>query len=129
NELGDFAGKKVPGIAPLVFNTRARYGSTSGLSAEITIEHIGSYYANDANTAEVSFYLILHGSMGYAFRVGKFDMHALIGVNNLTDQHYIASSFINPATRTADGKPLSPAFIEPGLPANAFASLNIRTEL
>lgn len=129
NELGNFSGKEVPGIAPLVFNARLRYTIPAGFSAELGLEHVGAYYADDENTARVPSYTILHGSASYTVRLGVWRVQALLGANNLTDQRYVASAFINPITRSSDGKPISPAFVEPGLPANAFAGLNIRTDL
>lgn len=126
NDVGDFSGKEVPGIAPFVWNTRARYGTSEGFFAELGLEHVGSYFADDANTLALPSYSILHGAMGYSFRVGALKISSLVGVNNLTNEHYGASAFINPA---ASGIPPTPAYIEPGLPANVFGSLHVQAEL
>ncbi|HXG38588.1 MAG TPA: TonB-dependent receptor [Bacteroidota bacterium] len=138
NELGNFAGKSVPGIAPLVFNIRIRYGGGSGFSSELGLEHIGSYYADDANTVMVPSYALLHASLGYALRIGAFHLSTIFGVNNLTNRRYAASAFINPSTVRIDGaspndgggrgQP-SPAFLEPGLPINPYGGVDIRAEL
>jgi iron complex outermembrane receptor protein len=129
NELGNFAGKSVPGIAPYFINTRVRYGTTSGFSAELALEQVGSYFADDANTAKVPAYTLLHASAGYGFWLGAFRINTLLGVNNLTDRRYVASAFINPSLATAGGGAPSPAFIEPGLPVNVYGSVDILVEL
>ncbi|HEY4611540.1 MAG TPA: TonB-dependent receptor [Bacteroidota bacterium] len=129
NELGDFSGKRVPGIAPFVFNARARYLAAAGLAAELGIEHVGSYVADDINDAAVPAYTLLHGSLGYVFQLGEFRVQTHVGVNNMTNEKYTASAFVNPVTRGSDGSPIAPAFLEPGLPLNAYAGIDIRTDL
>jgi iron complex outermembrane receptor protein len=129
NELGNFAGKRVPGIAPRLFHARVRYGTTDGFSAELALEHVGSYFADDANTANVPAYALLHASAGYGVRLGAFRVNTFLGVNNLTDRRYAASAFINPALVTSGGGVPTPAFLEPGLPVNVYGSVDLQVEL
>jgi iron complex outermembrane receptor protein len=129
NELGDFAGRKVPGIPPTVLNARLRYASTIGLDAELGLEHVGSYYADDGNSARVPSYLIFNGTAMYTLRAGILNALAFVGVNNLADLHYASSAFTNPVTRTSSGAPIAPSYLEPGLPRNIFGGLDLRIDL
>jgi iron complex outermembrane receptor protein len=129
NELGDFAGRKVPGIPPIVLHARLRYSSPVHLTADLGAEHIASYYADDANSVKVPSYLILNAAAGYSLRLGSIGAQAFVGVNNLTDQKHASSAFINPATRSGSGAAIAPAYLEPGLPRNFFASLDLRLDL
>ena len=129
NELGDFAGRKVPGIPPTVLNARLRYTSTIGLTAEFGLEHIGSYYADDGNSAKVPSYLIFNSTAAYTLRVGILNAQAFVGVSNLADLRYVSSAFINPVTRASSGAPIAPSYLEPGLPRNIFGGLDLRVDL
>lgn len=129
NELGEFSGKNVPGIPTTVINARARYASPFGLFVDLGLEHINSYYADDANTASVPSYVVVHASAGYGLRVGSVSTSAFLGVNNLMDQQHVASVFINPSVRSGGGTPITPAYLEPGLPRNAFGGFTLRLDL
>ncbi|MBI5836858.1 MAG: TonB-dependent receptor [Candidatus Eisenbacteria bacterium] len=117
NELGDFSGNKVPGIANTMLNARLAFEPKPGCMAEIGAQHLGSYFANDANTLSVPSYVLLNAAAGYRVEAGKLQVQARAGVNNLADRKYAASAFINPATA---------AFLEPGLKRNAFVSLGVK---
>jgi len=129
NELGDFADRKVPGIPPTVVNARLRYTSPIGLAAEFGLEDMGSYYADDGNSAKVPSYLIFNGTAMYTLRAGILSALAFVGVNNLADLHYASSAFINPVTRTSGGAPIAPSYLEPGLPRNIFGGLDLHIDL
>lgn len=128
NELGNFSNNKAPGIAPTMLNTRLRYTSESSFSAEISIEHLGAYYTDDANTAKVPSYVLLNANMGYGVHIGRVMMRGFLGVNNLTDERYAASGFINPVN-VKIGTGTAPAYLEPGLPRNFFGGIDIHWEL
>ncbi len=117
NELGDYAGRRVAGLPRIAFNTMARYVTASGLSGEVSVEHLGCYYADDANTARAGAWTLLNGSIGYSRTIGPHVVRAFVAGNNLTDERYVASVFING---------LSGQFYEPGLPRNGSAGLTLR---
>jgi iron complex outermembrane receptor protein len=125
NELGNFAGRKVPGIPSTVVNARLHYTSPFGIAAELGVERLGLYYADDANSASVPSYALLNASAGYTVRLQPLSVHAYVGVENITDKRHASSAFINPTTRTTSGLPIAPAYLEPGLPQNIYGGLNL----
>jgi len=129
NELGEFSGREVPGIPPTVINSRVQYVSPFGLSIDLGLEHIGSYYADDSNSARVPSYSLVHTSAGYRLRAGSMSASAFVGVNNLMDQKHVPSAFINPSTRSSSGTAIAPAYLEPGLPRNAFGGFALHLDL
>jgi hypothetical protein len=110
-------------------NARLRYTSTIGLDAELGLEHVSTYYADDGNSARVPSYLIFNGTAMYTLLAGILNALAFVGVNNLADLHYASSAFINPVTRTSSGAPIAPSYLEPGLPRNIFGGLDLRVDL
>lgn len=127
NELGTFNGKKVAGIPELAAHWKAYY-QTQKLHLDFGLDHVGSYFADDANRVEVPSYLLLSGSAGYFFSISGFDIRTTVGIQNIANEKYVASSFINPSYRNIGSVSL-PAFIEPGLPRNMFFGLSIKREL
>ncbi|GEM_PF-5426948 len=127
NELGNFAGNDVPGISPLVWNVRARYAPLPELSLELSYERVSEYMSDDANRFAVPGYALLGTSMGYAKRIGAWRLLAFLGVQNITDEKYAASAFINPANPSQPNA--STSYLEPGLPRNIFGGVDVQLEL
>jgi iron complex outermembrane recepter protein len=117
NQLGDFSGGRVAGLPRTTLDARVRYVTALGVSAEGSVEHLGSYYADDANTARADAYLLLNASLGYARDLGDVSMRAFVSGTNLTDERYVGSVFING---------VSGRFYEPGLPRSWSAGLTLR---
>lgn len=120
NELGDFSGKRVPGIPRILFNGGVRYEAGFGGTADFGFEHAGFYFADDANSIWAPSYFILNASAGYEVKFGKLKFEGFLGVNNLADKKYAASAFINPT-----GSGGARAFLEPGLPRNHFGGIHL----
>jgi iron complex outermembrane receptor protein len=117
NESSDYAGRRVAGLPRAAFSALARYVLASGLSGEVSAEHLGSYYADDANAAKADAYTLLNGSVGYSRAIGPRVVRAFIAGNNLTDEQYVASVFINGDVGQ---------YYEPGLPRNWTFGLTLR---
>ncbi len=117
NDLGDFGGKQVPGLPEATFTAQARYQAPVGLFGMLEVEHAGGYFADDANTVSTRAYTVLNGTVGYARAAGRYQLRAFVGGNNLTDEAYDASVFING---------INNQFFEPGLPQNWVAGLTLR---
>jgi iron complex outermembrane recepter protein len=117
NLLGDYADNQVAGLPGAAFNARGRYALPLGFTVEASVEHLGAYYADDANTARADAYTLLGGSLGYARKLGDASLRAFVAGSNLTDQRYVASVFING---------VSGQFYEPGLPRTWSAGLTLR---
>jgi iron complex outermembrane receptor protein len=105
-----------------MLNARLRFEPRPGCMAELGVEHLGRYFADDANTLSVPSYLLLHAGAGYRLVLGQLQVQGSAGVNNLTDRKYAASAFINPAPVSGG----NPAFLEPGLKRNAYVSLSVK---
>ncbi len=127
NELGDFAGKEVPGIPRLNAQARLRY-RMGGFSVELSAEHVDRSFADDANAINIPSSTVLNSAATYGFRLGPTRTHLVLGVQNLTDEKYIASAFINP-TRKNIGGIMVPAYIEAGLPRNAYFGVEVGVDL
>jgi hypothetical protein len=84
---------------------------------------VGDYFVNDANTITVPSFNIFGATIGIKNQI-KFGDHIFIDgfitVNNIADETYIGSAFINPDV--VDGQPV---YIEPGLPRNVVASISL----
>jgi outer membrane receptor protein involved in Fe transport len=117
NNLGTFDGNEQAGLPATTVSGSASYTLPFGLSVEGRVEHVGSYFADDANTAETDSYLIFGGSVGFERNTSIGTLRAFASGENLTDELYTASVFIN----GTGGR-----FYEPGLPQNWSFGASLR---
>jgi iron complex outermembrane receptor protein len=117
NDLGDFGGRSVPGLPRALFEGSAEYRTGFGLTAGLTVESADQYFADDANTAATRPYTLLGASLGYDVTLGASQLRAYLAGDNLTDEDYVASVFING---------VSGEYFEPGLPRSWSAGLTLR---
>ncbi len=118
NNLGDFAGHRVPGLPRVTFQTSARADGPAGLTAEVATETVGNYFADDSSNAEAAGYTLLHSNLGWTRPVGGLSVRAFVAAQNLLDRRHVASVFINGVNRE---------FFESGLPRNwAFGVTLVR---
>lgn len=106
NDLGTFDDNESAGIAPIALDAKAGYETTFGAYVEAGVHSLGTYYANDANTHRVPAYGIADLTVGARHRLGPGQIEAFAVCDNLLDDQYVASVFIN---GTGD------RFIEPGM--------------
>jgi iron complex outermembrane receptor protein len=120
-----YAGNEQSGIPLASATVRLRYDvpEHDGWFAEIESRTLSSYYADDANTIVVDGWTVLSAAAG--IRIGVLPQHLSIDIigraDNVLNTSYMASAWINPDV-TRGGVP----FIEPGLPRNMFATVNLR---
>jgi iron complex outermembrane recepter protein len=117
NQLGDFSGGRVAGLPRATLSGLVRWTASFGLSTEVSVEHLGSYYADDANAARTDAYTLLGASLGWTRSLGDLSARAFVAGTNLTDQNYSASVFING---------INGRFYEPGLPRAWSAGVTLR---
>ncbi len=114
----DYSNNKMAGLPDVYYYSALRYYNPEmlGALAEINIQGVGKYFADDANLYEVPSYSIFNAKVGIDFKAKLgtgFNLKLWLAANNLTDKRYAASSFINPLLSA--GKPM---YLEPGLPRN-----------
>lgn len=81
------------------------------------INGMSEYFADDANTLKVASYNIVNVGAGLAddlHLTGRLFARLAVSVNNVLDEKYAASAFINP-DRDNSGRAV---YLEPGLPRN-----------
>jgi iron complex outermembrane receptor protein len=123
--VGDFSGNKTAGIPDMFFNAGIKYSPSffSSLYIGVSFNYAGKYFVDDANSIEVPSYNILGASIGLKNDIkitGHFYIRGFINFYNLTDEKYAASAFINPDVVNG-----SPVYLEPGLPMNVAASIQV----
>ena len=123
--VADFSGNKVVGVPDIFWSLGLRYSPKPfrSLSAGVSVQSVGEYFADDANAITVPSYTIFNASIGldrWAPGGGDFFVSALLGVNNVGDSKYVGSAWLNPDI--VDG---APVYIEPGLPRNFVGSLSL----
>lgn len=118
NDLGDFAGNRVAGLPDFTGDGAVRYRHGSGFGLETSVRYVGDYHPDDANLERVEPCTVLGAMLTFerATRIGA--LKAFVSGENLTDERYVASVFIN----GVNGR-----FYEPGLPRNWTAGLSLRT--
>jgi iron complex outermembrane receptor protein len=111
-----FAGNEVAGLPDVTFDGAARYRVVPGLTLSGTYRHVGDYFANDANTASAKAFDLLGLQVDYARPLSFGAISVFVAAENLTDENYVASVFIN----GINGK-----YYEPGLPSNLSGGLTL----
>jgi iron complex outermembrane receptor protein len=117
NNLGTFDGNEQAGLPATTASGSVAYTLPVGITVEGRVEHVGSYFADDANTAEAESYVIFGGSVGFERNTSIGMIRAFVSGENLSDELYTASVFIN----GTGGR-----FYEPGLPQNWSFGASIR---
>ena len=115
-DLGDFANHDIAGLPKMVGTTHVGWTAPWSLSADLGVESIGPYFANDANTAEVDAVTLVNATARWKHAFGQCSLSAFVSGTNLTDQAYVASVFINGINRE---------YFEPGLPRSASAGAQL----
>jgi outer membrane receptor protein involved in Fe transport len=90
------------------------------------VQGAGEYFADDANTISVPSYNILNSMMGFddlnLYR-GRLILNLSAGVENITDEKYAASAYINPDRGRISNEPI---YLEPGLPRNWVTTMSLK---
>jgi iron complex outermembrane recepter protein len=116
NDLGDYGGNQVAGLPRMFLDAEARLRLGGGLSVAGNVRHVGRYFADDANVAAVKAYSVF-GAIVELVRPTPFGrLRAFVSGDNLTDERYVASVFING---------VSQQYYEAGLPSNFVAGISL----
>jgi iron complex outermembrane receptor protein len=123
----DYKDNKIAGLPDLYYNASLRWQSTSlwNLYAELNLQGVGAYFADDANKYEVPSYYIINLNFGLARPIiiaGGLGIKAYASINNIADVKYVGSAFINP---DMDKTTKLPKYLESGLPRNIMLGFNL----
>ncbi|MDX2191744.1 MAG: TonB-dependent receptor [Gemmatimonadales bacterium] len=122
--VADYSGNRVVGVPDLFGAARLRWRSAGrhGVIAAFGVRGNGRYFADDANRVPVDGFTILDAELGTREPValGAVRLGVRLGVDNLADRRYTASAFLNPDV--VAGRPVA---FEPGLPRNAWVSVQL----
>ena len=113
----DFSGHRIAGLPRVTFSGKARYRAPAGISADLHVESVGQYFADDVNVAVAPAYTILGAGLAYERPIRDHLIQAFVAGDNLSDKHHVASVFINGTGNR---------YFEPGLPRNWSAGVTLR---
>jgi iron complex outermembrane receptor protein len=123
--FADYSGNEVVGVPRLTVNGSASWAPerAHGLRLQVGVQQTGRYFADDANRITVPGSTILSAGL-HTDRVIELarglGVRGSVSVQNLTDQRYLASAFLNPDV--VGGVPVA---FEPGLPRQVILTLSL----
>ncbi|MFA5805945.1 MAG: TonB-dependent receptor [Melioribacteraceae bacterium] len=128
NKAGKFTNykdNKVAGIPDFFYNVGLTYSPVelNGAFVSISINGIGKYFVDDANTLSVPSFNVLNATIGLnkpIKLIGDFSFIGFLTINNLFDLKHASSVFINPDIVNNEA-----IFLEPGMPRNITLSVSI----
>jgi len=121
----DYSDNKIVGVPDFFFNVDLEYAPpfAKGLGFEVEVQNVGKYFADDANTVEVPSYNLFHAgvNLNRPIRIGGgLELGGFARLENITDETYIGSAFLNPDV--VGGVPVA---FEPGMPRHLVVSLSL----
>ena len=122
NDLGDFAGKDMPGLPALAWTASARWALPHGVGASVSGEGLGKYFADDANTVEAGSFTLVNAAIDCLVRTPGLGVRAFVSGRNLFDRTYAGSVFINPISDSPGG---ALRYLEPGLSRQFVAGVSL----
>ncbi len=123
--FADYAGNRVVGVPDVHYGASLSYSPARlpGVRLEGGIIGVGRYFADDANAVEVPAYSLLNATLSFDNPVAlhrTLGLRGFVSVNNLADEHYIGSAFLNPDV--VGGVPVA---FEPGRPREIVVGLSV----
>ncbi len=112
-----FDGNQLPGVPKHQFHAEISYYHPSGFYTSWDMLHVGSLFADDANTTRVNAYHVANLRMGHSARYGDWEISPYLGVNNLFGENYNSNIRLN-----AFGS----RFFEPAPDRNMYAGVSMR---
>jgi iron complex outermembrane receptor protein len=126
--FADYSDNKVVGVPDQFYSASLGIAPSRfrGVALRVTVDNVGSYYADDANAVRVPAHTLLGATVALnkAAPIGSgLALRGFVSVANLTNLRYIGSSFLNP-----DIVNKVPVAFEPGLPRTILVSLSVVRE-
>jgi iron complex outermembrane recepter protein len=89
------AGNRIPGVARGTAYAALNWAPLQGWQAGIEGRAVSHVYANDANTEATPRTIVVNLSVGYAARVGPWQLSGFVRSDNLFDRRYAGSVIVN----------------------------------
>jgi len=120
----NYSGKKVVGVPGSIANVVLGWAPEmlGGLRLHVGAQQTGEYYVDDANTVKIASSTVWNAGLATqrAWELGNgVGVRGAVTVQNLTDQRFVASAFLNPDI--VGGAPVA---YEPGLPRQLLVTLS-----
>ena len=115
----DFAGNTLPGLPRQFAYARLSYDIENGFYGSIEANYSGQLYANNANSVEVSSYIVSNLRIAYRGQSGRWRLEPFLGINNIFDESYNS----NIRSNAFGGR-----YFEPAPVRNYYAGIVIRFE-
>ena len=91
----DFSGNKLPGLPKQFGYLGFNYETDNGFSGVLETVYAGDLFANNANSVEVSSYIVANLRFSIDYQSGKWRFRPYAGINNLFDESYNNNIRIN----------------------------------
>jgi iron complex outermembrane recepter protein len=121
----DFSGNRVVGVPDVHGSAALRWAPAfrREVEVEVGMQWVDGFWADDANQVRVPGYALWSAGVGLRrpLRLPRgLTLRGSLQVENLGDERYVASAFLNPDV--VDGEPVA---FEPGLPRHAVLTLSL----
>ncbi len=93
----DFKNNRTPGIPQHNAFGEWRWTAKKGLTTVVQVRRVGSFYANDANTAKNDAYTMATLRAGYRLQFKQLSIEPFAGATNILNARYNANVLINAA--------------------------------
>jgi len=112
-----FDGNRIPGVPRHSAYGSLEYRHRSGLFTAAEVHYAGDFYADNGNTVETDAYTVANIRAGWTRFVGRWELTAFGGVNNVFDERYNSNVRIN----AFGGR-----YFEPAPERNYYGGLKVR---
>jgi iron complex outermembrane receptor protein len=121
----DFSGNRVVGVPDVHGSAAVRWVPAFRREAELELamQWVDGFWADDANAVRVPGYALWSAGVGLRRPVRLprgLTLRGSLRLENLLDERYVASAFLNPDV--VDGQPVA---LEPGLPRHAVLTFSV----
>ena len=121
----DFSGKKIVGVPDIFANAEIGMAvpGYSAFRVKAGLEHVSSYFADDANAVNVRAYSVLNLTAELREPItaaNGWGVRGFVTLHNASNAKYIGSAFLNPDR--VGGVPLA---YEPGMPRSVTISMSL----
>ncbi len=123
--VADFGGNHVVGVPAMHGSGALRWAPAfrREVEVEVGMQWVDGFWADDANRVRVPGYGLWSARMGLRRPLalpGGLTLRGSLAVENLGDERYVASAFLNPDV--VNGEPVA---FEPGLPRHAVLTMSL----